>query len=121
MTIEPIALIETRVTVGPSHIALGHRHRCYSCPLALAIDDMLINGYKALIAPAKFVIHEARFILRNHASIPDTHRVTIPLPPAAIQFVADFDDKRPVSPKVFTIPLPRHLLRNPTPPMEVRS
>lgn len=99
-----VELIETKVSVGPSHIALGRRSNCYSCPLAMAIDDLLVEGYKAVVSPTELEIDGK----------------IIPLPPDAIQFVHDFDVNCPILPMTFTIPLPRHLLRVPASPMEVR-
>lgn len=98
-----VDLIPTPVPVTEVHISHGVRHRCYSCPLALAVDDMLNEGFSALVSPPELAICD----MTNGKS----NEIVIDLPDDAIQFVEDFDDERPVSPKVFTIPLPRHLLR----------
>lgn len=111
-----IDLIPTPVPVTEVHISHGVRFRCYSCPLALAVDELLIDGYSAHVSPSDLFI-DTTFL----ASAPywdlELGKVVrgIPLPDDAIRFVEDFDYERPVSPKVFTIPLPRHLLRNPPP------
>lgn len=104
-----IDLIPTPVPVTAHHIACGRRFRCYSCPMALAVDELLIDGYSAHVSPSELAI-TTHLIPRMEPG-----EVVIPLPAAAIRFVEDFDDERPVSPRDYLIPLPRHLLRDPPP------
>lgn len=79
-----------KVIVTERHIKAGKRGDCWNCPIALAICDVTglgMDAYRVMVLPARATVGGTRY----------------ELPAAAKTFVADFDDKEPVSPFVFEL------------------
>lgn len=103
----PDDLVDVPVTITPENRSLGEPCDARSCPLALAVDEVLIPSAMAIILSRSFkiVAKDDTGAVLHDALLPTTARI----------FLTDFDSWNPQILLPLTIPfrLPRHLLRAP--------
>lgn len=98
-------MLKTRITVNVTqkHIANGQRNKCSQCPVALAVAERL-----------HLPIPDSRW--DNRLGVTDKYvffykeSIQSDLPVKAMQFVCNFDDRKPVAPFSFWLNVPECLV-----------
>lgn len=80
-------MIEVEISVTEEHIKKGECCMCRACPIALAIDDVLADGYEATVGKHTYGICPKG----DHRDVPGSNGN---LPPQAEDFIAAFDFDR---------------------------
>lgn len=95
-----------QINVTASHIAVGSRHSCQTCPIALAVSEVLhAPPYFASVSPTSVVVD----VIPGRGV--DFEARSLRLSPAVQRFIDAFDDERPVSPFSFELDIPEACCR----------
>jgi hypothetical protein len=97
------------VQVTQSHIDHGERATCSSCPVALALKDVLTHGWMPYVGDYSIRIYD---LLRVDVcgGLSDCH-LELFTPKEATDFIHKFDDRRAVDPFSFKLELPWYFIR----------
>lgn len=77
------------INVTAEHIANGRRRKCGACPVALALNEATGLSWS---------VHD------SYATVP-SHEMLWDLPDVVCTFVLKFDERRPVEPFAFELPV----------------
>jgi hypothetical protein len=104
-------LVEVTVDVTQEDIDAGHRFDCDLCPIAVAMDRMLKDGFRSAVSNVHFEIHRHDGVSPPFANKLPVVAHDVILPVVAHDFICDFDGGHGIaSPFSFTTHLPKEVL-----------
>lgn len=87
-----------KVTVTKEHIRKGKRSSCTKCPVHLALEPYFGEDFTVFTDGIEFPAPNNWYCTKWLPT-------PIPLPPDARSFIYDFDEKQPVKPFTFYLPV----------------
>ncbi len=98
--------MEVTVQVTQEHIQQGRRNKCKRCPIALAINELLMSGLISVVSDGTVAVIDIAWVLiPNEESWYET-LAREDTPPSAAKFIHDFDRGFEVRPFSFQLRLP---------------